>query len=425
MIDASIPLRIKPAQILSLADLRRQQQEEEARAQQQRIGGLQEQALTRQARAQDRATQEEAALRSLPDDQWTVPGLTRVVGPDRAMALAKSLDGLKQTRQAGYRATKELVRDFALGLQALPTDAMRAEYYTPGRQALIAHGLITAADLPEQFDPAEFQQALSFGQAPAAAPSPVELNVDTTLVDPVTGRVIARGKDKPVEEPKAGTLEDYLPTYARDVARKPVQALTAADKERAKARWESAGRAAPASGGPTMWAKDSDGVVKLMTPEEIRARGASQPDTADMRNKVAGKKTAAIAVDAVRDLGQKILRRVGPAQRAEAVVRGVEAVFGNDPEFRTYQDSRMALAGTLAVEQQGSRVSDADVKALWLPMVPDAYRDTKESNELKWTLIDTMRGVTPTSDVPKVGNVKTFPNGRKGRWDGSGWEAVN
>lgn len=39
-------------------------------------------------------------------------------------------------------------------------------------------------------------------------------------------------------------------------------------------------------------------------------------------------------------------------------------------------------------------------------------------------------GITPppTPDAgtgsPKVGDVKTFPNGRRGRWDGSGWEAV-
>lgn len=150
----------------------------------------------------------------------------------------------------------------------------------------------------------------------------------------------------------------------------------------------------------TQWAKGPDGIVRLYTPSEIRSLGASQPDTADMRNKQAGKATAAIAVGAVRRLGDGIFTHVGPAQRAAAIERGVEAVFGTDPEFRTYQDSRMALAGTLAVEQQGSRVSDADVRALWLPMVPDAYRDTKESYKLKWQLIDAMRGVA----APKADN---------------------
>lgn len=130
------------------------------------------------------------------------------------------------------------------------------------------------------------------------------------------------------------------------------------------------------------------------TDSEIVGRGLTQAPTADMRNKEAGKRTAARAVDAVRTLGEGIITKVGPAQRLDAIKRGAEAVFGNDPQFRTYQDSRMALAGTLAVEQQGSRVSDADVRALWLPMVPDAYRDTSESYKLKWELIDAMRGVS-------------------------------
>lgn len=166
----------------------------------------------------------------------------------------------------------------------------------------------------------------------------------------------------------------------------------------------AAGRDPREPQGTPMWAKDpQSGQVRLMTPDEVRRIGATQPDTADMRNKEAGKRTAARAVDAVRALGGKIITRVGPAQRIEAVKRGVEAVFGNDPEFQTYQDSRMALAGTLAVEQQGARVSDADVKALWLPMVPDAYRDTAESYKLKWELINAMRGVDQGATPPPPG----------------------
>lgn len=151
----------------------------------------------------------------------------------------------------------------------------------------------------------------------------------------------------------------------------------------------------------TTWAVDPrDGVTKPMTLAEARKIGAAQPPTADMRNKEAGKRTASRAVAAVRDLGAGIITKVGPAQRIEAITRGAEAIWGTDPEFRTYQDSRMALAGNLAVEQQGSRVSDADVKALWLPMVPDAYRDTAESYKLKWDLIEAMRGMSE----PKAGD---------------------
>ena len=76
---------------------------------------------------------------------------------------------------------------------------------------------------------------------------------------------------------------------------------------------------------------------------------------------------------------------MSPSEKAQNVLRwGGNVIAGM---------TGMGSAGREAVEQQGSRVSDADVKALWLPMVPDAYRDTAESYKLKWDLIDAMRGV--------------------------------
>ena len=133
--------------------------------------------------------------------------------------------------------------------------------------------------------------------------------------------------------------------------------------------------------------------------------GIQPADTADMRNKVAGRALAKSSINAVEELSKKILTKVGPAQRAQSLVRGAEAVFGNDPEFRTYQDARMALAGNLAVAQQGSRPSDADIKAIWLPLVPDPYRDTSESATMKWTMIKTMMATgaaakTPGTELP-------------------------
>lgn len=127
------------------------------------------------------------------------------------------------------------------------------------------------------------------------------------------------------------------------------------------------------------------------TGEEIRRQKVGPtPPTAEMRNKSAARVLVGNSIDAVRDLSRQIITKVGPAQRIDAIKRGADAVFGNDPSFRTYQDARMALAGNLAVAQQGSRPSDADIQAIWLPLVPDPYRDTQESMEMKWKLIDTM-----------------------------------
>jgi len=121
-----------------------------------------------------------------------------------------------------------------------------------------------------------------------------------------------------------------------------------------------------------------------------------------MRNKASQVKTTSRAVDMVRGLGARVITKIGPAQRADALKRGAAAVFGSDAEFKTYQDSRMALAGALAVEQQGSRPSDTDLKQVWLPMIPDAYSDTRDSRILKWQMIDGMRGIESAMDYAAI-----------------------
>ena len=148
------------------------------------------------------------------------------------------------------------------------------------------------------------------------------------------------------------------------------------------------------------WARDPvTGDVRLMTTDEIRRGGGQQPPTADMRNKTEGRRLVASSIMAIEALSKKVITKIGPAQRAEAIKRGAEAVFGHDPEYRTYQDARMALAGNLAVGQQGSRPSDADIRAIWLPLVPDMFKDTTESAAMKWDLIRTMSNTPPSERV--------------------------
>lgn len=119
-------------------------------------------------------------------------------------------------------------------------------------------------------------------------------------------------------------------------------------------------------------------------------QGVTPAPTADMKNKSEGRKFVSRSIDAIEKLSQKVITKRGVAQRALATGRSVEAALGNDPEYRTYQDARKALAGNLAVAQQGSRPSDTDIIQIWLPMVPDVFRDTDESAAMKWDLIKEM-----------------------------------
>lgn len=130
------------------------------------------------------------------------------------------------------------------------------------------------------------------------------------------------------------------------------------------------------------------GITKPVTTEGGQVEPL--PPTSEMRNKQHALGLVKNSINAVKELSTRIITKTGVAQRGSAIARQIEAELGNDPEFRTYQDSRVALAGNLAVAQQGSRPSDADIKAVWLPLVPDAFRDTDESARMKWKLIEEM-----------------------------------
>lgn len=113
--------------------------------------------------------------------------------------------------------------------------------------------------------------------------------------------------------------------------------------------------------------------------------------TTEIRNKQSARDLALNSINEIEKLSQRVItEKTGILQKAKASGRAASAALANDPDFRTYQDARMALAGNLAVLQQGSRPSDADIKAIWLPLVPDVFSDTKDSKTQKWALIKVM-----------------------------------
>ena len=206
-----------------------------------------------------------------------------------------------------------------------------------------------------------------------------------------------RKKDLSATKIQIGGQPDYVERYARELNKDPKD-LTTAEIDAARKKYAAADdkptvtryqRAEVTINGEPVLANYDALTGKyhdLNTGQQLT--GIDVKATADMRNKQAGRQLVAKSIEAIKDLGDRIITRVGPSQRAAALSRGAEAVFGNDPEFRTYQDARMALAGNLAVAQQGSRPSDADIKSIWLPLVPDPFRDTADSSRMKWDLLD-------------------------------------
>ena len=321
-----------------------------------------------------------------------------IMGPEDGLKIVQGLRALRGDPAKEYADSRKVIRDVLAGLDALPED-LRAETYPGIRQNLIARQVIRPEDAPEQYDAGWFQQARNYGAEPPKPAEPYTLNPGDVRFDASNTQVAA--VPKAVEAPKAGTFEDYLTRFAAEKGRNLNQ-LTPADLRAAKAQYEAAGRAPqqppqpvaptviPGPNGPLLLDKGSNKTTPVLGPDG-KPLGAAP--TADMRNKAEGRKLVEKSVKALRSLSEKVITTHGLAQRATAVKRGIKAKLGDDPEFRTYQDARMALAGNLAVAQQGSRVSDADVKAIWLPMVPDIFEDTDESALLKWGLIDQMSGL--------------------------------
>lgn len=164
--------------------------------------------------------------------------------------------------------------------------------------------------------------------------------------------------------------------------------------ERMKATTEARVAATPVvtqtGAGPQLLDR-STATTKPITNEQGQVIGPAP--TAEMRNREAARGLVVPGLNEVEKLSQQVITHIGPTQRAAAVKRGAAAVLGSDPQYRTYQDARRALAGNLAVLQQGSRPSDADIQAIWLPLVPDVFADTTQSAQMKWRLIRIMAGL--------------------------------
>lgn len=199
---------------------------------------------------------------------------------------------------------------------------------------------------------------------------------------------------KPPSEGVPTTEKRALEAYARELGKTP-DTLTSEELLRFRKIFAQADDR-PNQATVVIQTVDAQGKpITQIVPRTVGATYQAAPTTAE-RERQSAKLRLIPAIEQMEQLGQKIITTVGPAQRAQAIARGWDAVLGNDPEYRTYQDARVALAGNLAVAQQGSRPSDADIRAVWLPLIPDVFRDTKESAAMKWQMIRTNMSLPTT-----------------------------
>jgi hypothetical protein len=121
---------------------------------------------------------------------------------------------------------------------------------------------------------------------------------------------------------------------------------------------------------------------------------------------------------------------VGPATR-------IETYFQTDERKAAFASWRTAAIQALRATagSKGLRINQAEIAQAIENDIPK-LSDTLGTARQKVANIETMlenaeksilerdRSTPAPASAPKVGETKTFPNGKKGRWDGVGWELV-
>lgn len=205
-----------------------------------------------QTAAATREQAEEQRLRALfSGDKPPSPGqVYAVVGPERG---AKILQGLDALREQGFKTDDALWTNVAKvtgAITALPP-AMQADGYKMARESFIAKG-VPAESIPEEYSPevvASFQKRAMSPKEAYDANQPKLHNVSpgNVVIDeknPQGGAVFTAPAKAP--DVNAGSFEDYVTRYARDVAKKPLQALTTKEIEDARQKYAAAGSTANA-----------------------------------------------------------------------------------------------------------------------------------------------------------------------------------
>jgi len=277
-IDASIygqqaPSSVNPLGTLgALLDLR---------AQQEQLGGLREQraAIADERRQRTELSRQEAErsarLQALfaSNPQPTRADILKADGSENGIKIADAIDAMQDRELARYKNQRDVLLRSVAGIGALP-EPLRQPAHQAFRQEFVTRGWARPEDIPEDFDPAFAEaaqrQLLSPDKAyDVAHPKPVELNENTILVDPITGKTIVAGPAKVEKPAAAGSFEDYLRRVAESSG-KTIGQLSPADVRRAKAEYEAAGRAPEATQlvqimgpqGTPIWVRESDAVGK-------------------------------------------------------------------------------------------------------------------------------------------------------------------
>lgn len=331
--------------------------------------------------------------------------------------------GMMQNREAGERQRQQ---DLLARAQALRGESLQREQLgMQQRNAGLNEQEFGLKQQQHGFDREQFEHVKELANRPKFQNVPSDQTYGT--VDPTTGRMTVQGQTpKTLAGSQSEVDKDYVdylrhPELTKEFGSDRTGFRQYQAKQAQQGRVDVYGQTT-AQNPSVIWADDPDnpGKQKPFRYNE-QTRGlepielTKTPSAAALRETM--KESGRVFLGELKKIGDRIFtNKLGYQQKMDALRRGGEAALMNDPDYRTYQDFRQSLAASLGVMEQGSRISDFDVKGIYLPMIPDVFRDTTDSAAQKWRLIEQKMGTgaAPAKDGASPVQVQQWEKGPDG-----------
>ena len=373
-----------------------------------------------------------------PDGNIPPKELSAIYGPQKGLTIANALTEWQNLRAGKVADLKKTAVSIGAGLKALKSPALQAAFWPQVKQAAVAAQIPGADQFPDDYSPevADFIIAFGKGELPEA-PELMNVPPGGAVLDPVTMEPVFTN---PREVTPPNPTDASLAAAAAAGDPQAKEALRLLQEQRSAGQQERAGYFTmqpiyDAQGRPVgaMKLNARTGETEFVQPSEMGGVTARPPGNLGQRTiEQEGTLDALGRLKEMFDQGAK--EDIGPAEgrarKAGQQVPGgafVTERFANfDAATRAFQNSMIkAITGAQMSEPEAQRIMGQIPNVTDNAMVWQAKYDQSVKNleDLERRTRED-RGSAPNAATQKVGDMKTFPNGKKGRWDGIGWELV-
>ena len=355
----------------------------------------------------------------------TPQDIIRVVGPQKGLAIIQGMKALADLQKGEVTDARDTAGRLALGLQQL-SPALRKQAWPQIRELAIKAGLGDAETVPVE-PSAEYLKAIVAWSTGKAPETPELMNVPPggAVLDPTTREPVFTNP-REVTPPAVGSFEDYV---TRTYGPQPTTPQIA----KARTDWAAMVREPETPGEqiPTPTARlNATRALRNDFVRETKAAAEVMRQFEQMQSSLSAVKQGSLAAGSqgVLVTFQKILDPTSVVRESEYArsASGLSLLNRLEGKWQT-------------IVKGGAGVPVAELETFVKLAEQFSRNQAKYAKETKQQIesiasdfgLDPShmtREFEPEADdagaTQKVGDTKTFPNGKKGRWDGTGWELV-